>query len=81
MTGSVHGSRLGAQLAVRRRLLGLTQAEVADLAGTTQRTVSQAETGKAGRLEVYAGIAHTIGLEVVAVPHNAEASRPEAPSP
>jgi HTH-type transcriptional regulator / antitoxin HipB len=64
--------RLGQQLRARRRALGLTQAEVALLAGTTQKTVSQLETGKpTSRLDVVAAVAEALGLELVAVSHDA----------
>lgn len=43
----VEDSTRARKLRARRRLLRLTQTEVADLAGTTQRSVSQVETGKA----------------------------------
>lgn len=49
-------------------MLGLTQTEVAELAGTTQRSVSQAETGKAAGLDLYARIAQVLGMELTAVP-------------
>ena len=44
MTESTYALRVGASLRERRRLLGLTQAEVAELAGTTQRSVSLADS-------------------------------------
>ena len=64
MTGSTYALRVGASLRERRRLLGLTQAEVAELAGTTQRSVSLAESGKASGLALYGAIADVIGLEL-----------------
>lgn len=39
--------------------------EVADLAGTTQRSVSQVETGKASALELYGAVAEVLGLRLV----------------
>lgn len=64
MTGSTYALRVGTALRERRRLLGLTQAEVAELAGTTQRSVSLAESGKAAGLALYGAIADVIGLEL-----------------
>ena len=64
MTESTYALRVGASLRERRRLLGLTQAEVAELAGTTQRSVSLAESGKAAGLALYGAIADVIGLEL-----------------
>lgn len=64
MTVSTYALRVGAALRERRRLLGLTQAEVAELAGTTQRSVSLAESGKAAGLALYGAIADVIGLEL-----------------
>lgn len=68
MSISTYTERIGAVLRAQRRLLRLTQAEVADLAGTTQRSVSQAESGRASGLGLYAAIADVLGLELVAVP-------------
>jgi len=48
----------------RRHQLGLTQTEVADLAGTTQRTVSQVEAGHAAGVKLYLAIADVLGLDV-----------------
>ncbi len=68
MTARTYAERLGAQLRAQRKLLRLNQTEVADLAGTTQRSVSQAESGRAATLELYASIAEVLGLELVAQP-------------
>lgn len=68
MSKRTYASELGATLRQRRRLLGLTQAEVAELAGTTQRTVSEAEAGSASGLHIYASMAEVLGLQIVAVP-------------
>lgn len=70
MSRKTYAQQLGAQLRARRRLLQLNQTEVADLAGTTQRSVSQAEAGRASGLELYASIAEVLGLTIVAVPHD-----------
>ncbi|MBW3663385.1 MAG: helix-turn-helix domain-containing protein [Actinobacteria bacterium] len=63
--------RLGDQLRRRRRALHLTQEEVAELAGTTQRTVSVLESGKpTARLDVLVAVAEALGLQLVALPHD-----------
>ncbi len=64
MTDLTYSAKLGGQLRTRRRLLALTQTEVADLAGTTQRTVSQVEAGRAAGLELYITIADVLGLQL-----------------
>lgn len=69
MSERTYASGLGARLRARRKLLRLTQAEVADLAGTTQRTVSQVEAGRAASIELYLSIAHVLGLQVRLEPH------------
>jgi transcriptional regulator with XRE-family HTH domain len=65
-----YAEQVGAQLRDRRKLLRLNQTEVADLAGTTQRSVSQVETGKASALELYGAVADVLGLRLVALPHD-----------
>ena len=67
MSEQTYSERLGAQLRAQRRLLNLTQTDVAELAGTTQRSVSQVETGKASSLELYASVCEVVGLELTAV--------------
>lgn len=67
MSDQTYSERLGAQVRAQRKLLNLTQADVAELAGTTQRSVSQVETGKASSLELYASICAVLGLELTAV--------------
>ncbi|MGI8575037.1 MAG: helix-turn-helix transcriptional regulator [Egibacteraceae bacterium] len=64
MSDRTYAKRLGAQLRDRRKLLRLNQTEVADLAGTTQRTVSQVEAGKAASVELYLAIADVFGLQM-----------------
>lgn len=71
MSGPTYASQVGVRLRNRRKLLGLTQEEVADLAGTSQRSVSMAEHGKAGGLELYAAIAEVLGLTLTVLPHDA----------
>ncbi len=67
-TSTRQAVRLGMQLRSRRKALGLTQSEVAELAGTTQRTVSLLESGKpTARLDIIAAVSDTLGLELVAV--------------
>lgn len=68
MTSSTYAHRVGAQVRAQRKLLGLTQTEVADLAGTTQRSVSQVETGRASSIELYAAVCAVVGLELEARP-------------
>ena len=65
-TASQH---LGALLRERRRALELTQEDVAELAGTSQKTVSMLETGKpTARLDKLADVAEVLGLVVTLVP-------------
>jgi HTH-type transcriptional regulator / antitoxin HipB len=68
MNDRIYARDLGAQLRARRRKLGLGQTEVADLAGTTQRTVSQVEAGRAAGIELYLAVADVLGLAVVLKP-------------
>jgi transcriptional regulator with XRE-family HTH domain len=68
MIDATYGQSLGAQVRARRKLLQLTQTEVAELAGTTQRSVSQVETGKASSLDLYASICEVLGLQLTAAP-------------
>ena len=49
----------------RRRLLGLTQAEVAEVAGTAVRTVHAVEAGKATvRLDALTAVLSAVGLRL-----------------
>lgn len=68
MSRRTYGQTIGEALRARRRVLGLNQSEVAELAGTTQRTVSQIESGKASGLDVYAAVAEVLGLALTVVP-------------
>lgn len=77
MIKQTYSEDLGARLRARRKLLGLNQTEVADLTGTTQRSVSQAERGKASSLELYGSIAEVLGLMVVALPRDQVPDIPE----
>jgi HTH-type transcriptional regulator / antitoxin HipB len=80
MSAETYRERLGDLLRARRKLLRLTQTEVAELAGTTQRSVSQVETGKASSLDLYASICDVVGLELTAVPRQRGGSQPPPPS-
>ncbi|MBI2168165.1 MAG: helix-turn-helix domain-containing protein [Actinobacteria bacterium] len=54
---------LGGAIRLRRRRLGLSQQEVADLAGCSERTVRTIERGKATvRLDVLQQVLATLGL-------------------
>jgi transcriptional regulator with XRE-family HTH domain len=64
MSEGTYQGELGHQLRRRRKLLRLNQTEVADLAGTTQRSVSQVETGKATSIELYLSVAEVLGLRL-----------------
>jgi transcriptional regulator with XRE-family HTH domain len=75
MPDRTYGARLGVQVRTQRKLLGLTQMEVAELAGTTQRSVSQVETGKASSLGLYASVCEVLGLELQAVARRVGTSR------
>lgn len=76
MSETAYRVQLGSQLRAQRKLLGLTQTEVAELAGTTQRSVSQVETGKASSFGLYASICDVVGLELTAVPRQRGATQP-----
>lgn len=45
-----------------RRLKDLTQAELADLAGTTQQAIQQAETGKARNPRYLSRLSHALSI-------------------
>ena len=74
MSEPTSAERVGLQLRTQRKLLRLTQTEVAELAGTTQRSVSQVETGKASSLALYGAIAVVLGLELEARPRRSGTS-------
>jgi len=66
---------LGAQLRERRRALGMTQEEVAELADTTQRFVSTLETGKSTvRLDKVIDVADVLGLVLHLAPRPREST-------
>ncbi|WP_432344756.1 helix-turn-helix domain-containing protein [Shinella yambaruensis] len=54
--------RSGEEIREARKARGLTQAEVAELAGTNQQTVDRIESGKTQRSKFYAKIAEVVGL-------------------
>lgn len=70
------------QLVLRRRTAGLSQAEVADRVGTSQRTVSQwdnrAHDPKVGAAVVWG---RAVGLRLVCVPAESLSSPGETTSP
>lgn len=63
---------IGQALRQARRAQGLTQAALADRAGTWQRTVSIVETGAEGaRLDTICDLLAALGLELRIVPRSA----------
>jgi transcriptional regulator with XRE-family HTH domain len=79
MSNRTYARDVGAVLRQRRKALGLTQSEVAELAGTTQRTVSEVESGRASGFHIYASVADVLGLTIAALPAS-DAHRPPAGS-
>lgn len=70
MTQDMHDrtSELASQMVSRRRSLGLTQAEAAELAGVSTRFVHMAENGKGSvRLDKLVALLDVLGLELKAV--------------
>jgi HTH-type transcriptional regulator / antitoxin HipB len=67
-TTPIHDAdRLGALIRARRRELGLTQTEVADVANTNLRLVSELERGKpTARLENVMRVLEALGIELEA---------------
>lgn len=60
---------VGAALRDRRRALGLTQRDVADLADVNRETIGRAERGDEGiALGTLLRIAEAVGMELIAVP-------------
>ena len=68
MSNRTYAQEVGKVLRARRKTLGLTQAEVAELAGSTQRTVSEVESGNASGFHIYASVAEVLGFTITAVP-------------
>ncbi|ANS78990.1 hypothetical protein SGUI_1594 [Serinicoccus hydrothermalis] len=61
----------------RRRALGLRQADVADLAGVSERFVRELESGKPSvRLDLLQRVLDVLGLELLVQVRSAGASRP-----
>lgn len=53
----------GSHVQVWRKLRGLTQAQLAERAGVTRRTISRMERGDGEvRIEIFLGIAHALGI-------------------
>jgi len=70
----------GAQVRSRRRDLGLTQLEVAELAGVAARTVHAVEAGKATlRLDALLAVLDAVGLRLNLVLGSAPAAPARAP--
>ncbi len=60
-------SPLAAQVRTRRKQLGLTQADVADIAGVSAKLVRDVEAGKPTlRLDTLRRVLEAVGLELVA---------------
>lgn len=55
---------LGTAIRKRRKLLGLSQEEVADLADCTHPVIIQLEKGESIRLENFLNIARVLGLNI-----------------
>ncbi len=66
--------RLAARIRDRRRSLDLTQDQLADLAGCSQRFVRAVESGKPGvRLEKVLDLVRVLGLAIELVPRKSTA--------
>lgn len=74
---------LGAQVRARRISLGLNQADVADLAGVSERFIRFVEQGKPTiQLEPLLAVLGTLGLELaIRYAHSPAASQPPASQP
>jgi HTH-type transcriptional regulator/antitoxin HipB len=69
MPGTSHADELGPSIAARRKLLGLTQEELAALAGVSTRFLSSLESGKpTARLSTVLAVLDALGLEVTIAP-------------
>ncbi|VVT00432.1 helix-turn-helix domain-containing protein [Erythrobacter sp. EC-HK427] len=65
--------QLGAIIQSQRRAKGLTQAELADLAGTQQKTISAIENGNEGtKLGTLLGVIAILGLDLQVVPRHTD---------
>lgn len=62
-------SQLGAIIRSERLRRGMTQAELASLTGTQQKTISAIETGSAGtKLDTLLGVIARLALDIQIVP-------------
>lgn len=69
MPGANHADDLGRSIAARRKELGLTQEELAALAGVSTRFLSSLEGGKpTARLSTVLAVLDALGLEVTIAP-------------
>lgn len=69
MPGTLHAEDLGRGIAARRKELGLTQEELAALAGVSTRFLSSLEGGKpTARLSTVLAVLDALGLEVTIAP-------------
>jgi len=59
---------LGQQVKAARRQLGLTQIQLAELAGISYRPIYLLESGKSIHLETLVGICEALGLELTVGP-------------
>lgn len=66
--GEAMGGTLGAQVRARRKSLGLTQQQAADLAEVSAKFVRDVERGKPSvQLDTLTRVLDALGLELVAV--------------
>jgi y4mF family transcriptional regulator len=71
---------LGALVARRRAVLGVTQDELADLAGVSRRSVTSIEAGKLTvRLDILVAVLAALGLAVVVLPRRRARAAAEGP--
>ncbi len=61
-------AQLGQRAKAARRQLGLTQIQLAELAGISYRPIYLLESGKSIRLETLVGICEALGLELTVGP-------------
>ncbi|MBO1268338.1 helix-turn-helix transcriptional regulator [Arthrobacter cavernae] len=77
MTSQVFATALGAQVRARRGSLSLSQSDLADLAGVSERFVRFVEQGKTTvQLEPLLAVLSALGLELTLSPALSEAARP-----
>lgn len=69
---SADSATIGLRLADARRALGLTQSQLAEIAGVTQGTVANYENGKHGRMRTLEVLAAALGvpMSVLLAPAN-----------